>query len=267
MTDIVGLLREDHRIMSKLLDALERQIDSAAVGNPPDYVIVGGIVDYCMAYPDRYHHPLEDAVFRCLVRLDPAHGRALPGLAEEHAALGDEIRRFAELLDEIRNEEFVRRDHFVSEARRLMARYRDHMMREEDAFLPLAEKHLSAEDAVAVLLVPARLLQQGQGLARIEADLLVLRVFVHGIREERLFCRVLVVEELVDQELPVVQVGKGLSYLAVLKQRMREVHRDADAIGSRASKKLDIAGTREHANEALDAVKILLSNEKHEKTL
>ena len=69
MTDIIDSLHEDHANLAKLLDALERQLGLFDQGETPDYDIVRGVVDYCLGYPDLYHHPR--AVQRSLHEVSP----------------------------------------------------------------------------------------------------------------------------------------------------------------------------------------------------
>ncbi len=59
------------------------------------YDIVRGVIDYCLTYPDLYHHPKEDLVFARLQLRDPATAEALGDLRAEHEALGEAIRHLA----------------------------------------------------------------------------------------------------------------------------------------------------------------------------
>ena len=48
MADILAILRQDHINMLRLLDALERQIDTFAGDRQPDFEIVSAIADYIL---------------------------------------------------------------------------------------------------------------------------------------------------------------------------------------------------------------------------
>ena len=54
---VIETLREEHRNISRMLDALEHQIEVLAQVGTPDYEIIRGIADYFCDYPDRCHHP------------------------------------------------------------------------------------------------------------------------------------------------------------------------------------------------------------------
>ncbi len=98
MTDIIDSLHEDHANLAKLLDALERQLALFDQGGTPDYDIVQGVIDYCLNFPDRYHHPKEDLVLERLQALDPVAAAAIGDLAAEHQDLANLTQRFADAV-------------------------------------------------------------------------------------------------------------------------------------------------------------------------
>ncbi len=81
--------------MAKLLSALERQLAVFDQGESPDYDIVQGVIDYCLNYPDLYHHPKEDLVLERLQAVDPVAAAGIGDLAAEHQDLANLTRRFA----------------------------------------------------------------------------------------------------------------------------------------------------------------------------
>ncbi|MCH8001646.1 MAG: hemerythrin domain-containing protein [Proteobacteria bacterium] len=146
MTNIIDSLREDHANLAKLLDALERQLGLFDEGETPDYDIVRGVVDYCLDYPDLYHHPKEDLVLEHLKAADPVAAAAIGDLAAEHQALAALTRRFADAIDAILQDIQVPRGPFADTARRFLEAYREHMNKEEREFLPAARRALGAAD-------------------------------------------------------------------------------------------------------------------------
>ncbi len=146
MTDVLNRIRRYHANLAKLLDAVERELDRIDQDEPPDYEIIEGAVDYCLNYPDLYHHPLEDLIVRRLSERTPAAAPAVAGLEAEHKALAAATRRFADTLQEVLLDLEVTRDDFHQMARDFVTRYRDHMRKEEETFLPAADKSLTPED-------------------------------------------------------------------------------------------------------------------------
>src|SRR6202051_3979827 len=76
MPELIEILREDHRNIETLLLVLERELDIFDRAEQPDYEVVQAIIDYFRDYPDRCHHPKEDAVFAKLKTRDPRRPRA-----------------------------------------------------------------------------------------------------------------------------------------------------------------------------------------------
>ncbi len=150
MTDILNTLRDDHANLAELLDAVERQLAVFDRGERPDYEMMQGALEYCLDYPDLYHHPMEDSIMRRLRARDPATAEAVGDLEAEHRALNAETRRFAAVIDEVLQEIEVRRDVFEAKARSFIQHYRDHMRKEEEVFLPAAAKALSPRDLAEI---------------------------------------------------------------------------------------------------------------------
>jgi hemerythrin-like domain-containing protein len=150
LTDILTALRQDHLNMGLLLDAVERQLERFDRGEPADYDILQGVVDYCLTYPDLYHHPKEDLVYARLHRRDPALAEALGDLRAEHGALADATRRFAAALHSILQDLEVPRESFGRITQAFLKTYRRHMEMEENGFFPAAEARLTTADWAAI---------------------------------------------------------------------------------------------------------------------
>ncbi|MHA1599832.1 MAG: hemerythrin domain-containing protein [Alphaproteobacteria bacterium] len=150
MTDILAALRQDHRNLSQLLEAMERQLDRFDHGESPDYDIMQGVLDYCQTYPDIYHHPKEDLVFEHLRRVDPAAAEAVGDLHAEHRSLAEVTSRFAAALHSVLQDLEVPRDSFDHATREFLERYRHHIIMEESVFFPAAEARLTAADWAAI---------------------------------------------------------------------------------------------------------------------
>jgi hemerythrin-like domain-containing protein len=146
VTNIIDSLHQDHANLAKLLDALERQLGLFDEGETPDYDIVRGVVDYCLDYPGLYHHPKEDLVLEHLKAADPVAAAAIGDLAAEHEDLAALTRRFADAIDAVLQDIQVPRGPFEDAARRFLEAYREHMNKEERAFLPAARRALGAAD-------------------------------------------------------------------------------------------------------------------------
>lgn len=146
MTEVMRLLREEHANLEKLLDVLDRQMAHFDQGDRPDYDVIGGIVEYCLDFPDQCHHPKEDLVFRKLRARDPAAADAVGDLEAEHAELAKLTKRFADAVDRVLMEAELPRDWIRALAEEFVGAYRRHIDMEERVFFPAAERALSPKD-------------------------------------------------------------------------------------------------------------------------
>jgi hemerythrin-like domain-containing protein len=150
VSEILAALRQDHRNLGQLLAAVERQLARFDQGGDPDYDILQGVLDYCLTYPDLYHHPKEDLVYDRLRRRDPAAAAAIGDLQAEHRTLAEATRRFGSALRSVLQEAEFPRKAFDRIARAFLESYRRHMAMEEGTFFPAALAHLTADDWAAI---------------------------------------------------------------------------------------------------------------------
>lgn len=150
MTDPLDTIRDDHANLAKLFDVLEAQLAQFDRGGEPDYDIIQGIADYCLNYPDLYHHPLEDLLLQRLHTHDPGAALAVGDLEAEHEELRQEAQRFRDAVQQVLLEQEVSRGAFDHLVRDFMARYREHMRKENEVFLPAVAGALSPQDRAEV---------------------------------------------------------------------------------------------------------------------
>jgi len=146
MADILAKLRQDHTNMSRLLDALDRQIEIFATGGHPDLEIVSAIADYVLEYPDRFHHPVEDLVLNELRQRDAGAAKPSEGLEGEHERIGQLARDFHAAVEAWLSDEPARREDFLEPAQTFVATMREHIAREDSEFFPAAEAALTRDD-------------------------------------------------------------------------------------------------------------------------
>ena len=150
MVEAIRALRREHGNAAKLLDVLERQLETFHTGGTPDYDIVRAAVDYFTSYPQICHHPKEDIVYAKLKAVDPAAAEALGDLAVEHARLAGLTRRFADAVTALLGAAEMPRGAFERAVGEFIDQQRHHMAMEEERFFPKALESLSEEDWVEV---------------------------------------------------------------------------------------------------------------------
>lgn len=150
MSRVLQQLHRDHANMAKLLDLLDAQVKLFDEDGGPDYDLVMDIMDYTSNYPDRCHHPMEDLVFRRLMKRDPGSRELVEELLRDHQALAQRTKQFAEVLARIVLDAEMPREQIAHLAREYVEVNRLHMRKEEERALPRAADVLREEDWSAV---------------------------------------------------------------------------------------------------------------------
>ena len=143
---IIDSLRQEHRNIEKLLLVLEQELSVFVRGERPDYEVVRAVIAYFEVYPDAYHHPQEDLVFKKLKARDPAAAASIGDLAAEHRSGAECLRRVAQAVESVLMDREVLR-HTVDEIiRDFIVHERHHIAMEERDFFPAAVKALQPQD-------------------------------------------------------------------------------------------------------------------------
>ena len=152
MKEAIAVLKSEHRSISAVLHALKELARMAHDATArPRFQVLRSMLRYIDEYPEKLHHPKEDEHLFARVAARAPEARALvEDLKAEHVA-GERLIR-----------ELERALLFMEEGWPLGAReFRDaveayaefhwkHMRKEEQQLLPLAERHLTAEDWRAI---------------------------------------------------------------------------------------------------------------------
>jgi len=146
LAHLIEALREDHKNISRLLDAFERELELLARARAPDYEMLRGIANYFCDYPDRCHHPKENAVYEQLRARYPGVVATIGDLRREHRDAAARAQRFRDNVQALFNDAIMSRETVTSSARSFIEAERQHMKMEEERFFPVAEQVLSSED-------------------------------------------------------------------------------------------------------------------------
>jgi len=147
---VIQSLREEHRNSRRLLGMLDHHVGLLAGGADPDYDLLLAITNWFCDYPDRCHHPKEDALFNRLRQKAPAEAARVGDLAREHRDAAARARRFRDTLQAIFREAVVAREKAIGAARSFVDAEREHMKMEEELLFPIALRVLDEEDWRAV---------------------------------------------------------------------------------------------------------------------
>jgi len=153
MADPIAMWHADHVRFARLLELVDRELLAFHQGEQPDYALLLDLVHYLRHFPDRFHHPREDAAFARLVGRDPAMSLPVARRLQEHrviAAAGDAL---LEVLQGIVEGALVERSALETAASTYIVYYRHHLAAEEHYVIPRAGEVLTAQDWAAIAAV------------------------------------------------------------------------------------------------------------------
>ncbi len=146
MVKVLRELRSDHANASRLLGVLAEGVSAAGTGVSPDYVLLLDIMSYMTHYPDLFHHPREELVFRKMVERDPQVRGLLKEVRSEHKVLAEKGTKLLQTLRNIINGFELRPDALLARTEDYIITLNEHMRLEEEKIFPRAKELLSADD-------------------------------------------------------------------------------------------------------------------------
>ena len=136
----------EHANYRKLLDLLEALTAAFVHGDELDYELMADIVYYMTQYPDRYHHPREDAAFSRLLAHAPQVAPLIEHLADAHRSIAESGARLATDLGAAAAGTMMPRATLQADVRDYVAFLRDHMDTEEREIFPRLAASLGADE-------------------------------------------------------------------------------------------------------------------------
>lgn len=152
MDKAILTLKDEHRSISAILLGLKHLATMAQDARvKPEFQVFRSMLRYIDEYPEKLHHPKEDEhLFARLLQRAPATKALVDGLQAEHV-------KGAELIRELERKLMFFEEGWPAGGREFLQAvdaYADfhwkHMCKEENELLPLAEKHLTADDWRAI---------------------------------------------------------------------------------------------------------------------
>jgi branched-chain amino acid transport system ATP-binding protein len=148
----IQILKSEHRSLSAVLHGLKelaRMAQGSAVR--PDFRALRSMVRYIDEYPERLHHPKEDQhLFARLLGRAPEARPIIEALQREHEEGARMVRELERALVFLEEGWPAGLREFQQAADAYAEFHWQHMRREEQEVLPLAEKTLTGEDWQAI---------------------------------------------------------------------------------------------------------------------
>jgi hemerythrin-like domain-containing protein len=150
--EALRVIRDEHRSLSAVLHGMLYLVHEIRDHRAkPDFGVFGAMIYYIDAFPERLHHPKEDAyLFRVLRIRHPEARPLLDRLEKEHWTGAHKIRDLEQALARYQHGGAAEFPSFAAAVEAYAAFHWSHMRAEEDEVMPLAEKHLTAEDWKAI---------------------------------------------------------------------------------------------------------------------
>jgi hemerythrin-like domain-containing protein len=181
MKEAISILKSEHRSISAVLQALKelaRQAQDAGVR--PSFQALRSLVRYIDEFPEQLHHPKEDRQLFVRLVLRAPHTRPL--IDELHA----EHDKGARLIREVERALLFLEEDWPGgrrEFQQAVDGYAEfewqHMRKEEEQLLPLAERYLEAEDWSAISAAFAANTDPLAGVRGAEVETLFARIAIN----------------------------------------------------------------------------------------
>ncbi|MBL1143179.1 MAG: hypothetical protein HND53_14270 [Proteobacteria bacterium] len=144
MSMMLDKLHQEHINITKLIDVLEKQINSYQENGSINLQLIRDISDYIIHYPDLYHHPKEDLVFELLRHKDKQIEPVINRLLNDHKILYESATSLSRELNRLKDSSNA--EILVKQLKNYIALSRSHMDVEEAILFPRAKELLTEND-------------------------------------------------------------------------------------------------------------------------
>ena len=148
----IGIIQDEHRSLAAVLHGMRYLLSEIGAGRmQPDFRLLGAMVYYIDTFPERFHHPREDAFLFARVAARCAQARPIvERLEAEHRTGAEKIRTLAQALQRYQGGGDAEFPGFRDLVEQYANFHWKHMRTEEDELMPLARAHLSPDDWRAI---------------------------------------------------------------------------------------------------------------------
>jgi hemerythrin-like domain-containing protein len=145
---LLTALYAEHRSIAAVLWAMERLVrQQRDQGKSVDPRVFRAMLYYLDVFPEREHHPKEEALLFARIRARTHEGDAvLDELAREHESGARAIRELEQALVRLEEGGAAEFPAFAAAVDRFVGAYHVHMRKEEGEVMPLAQRVLTAAD-------------------------------------------------------------------------------------------------------------------------
>jgi nucleotide-binding universal stress UspA family protein/hemerythrin-like domain-containing protein len=144
----LATIGDEHRSLAAVIHGLEFLVRQAREsGQPPSFVLLRAMFHYIEAFPERLHHPKEDAyLFRKLRARTNEFDDTLAELERQHVEGHDTVAELGRCIDAYEANPANGFEPFAAAVESFATSQMAHMRLETKVILPAARKHLTADD-------------------------------------------------------------------------------------------------------------------------
>lgn len=146
MVEIIEILRQEHQNIENLLRVMEQELSVFDRGERPDYEVLEAIIEFFKKYPASCHHLKEDIIYEKFKTCAPDRAVSIADLEAEHREGAVRLRRVAQAIEIVLNDEEVLRDDVDRIVRDFIDNERKHIALEDDVIFPAIVDTLQAGD-------------------------------------------------------------------------------------------------------------------------
>lgn len=148
----LAILHDEHRSFAAIVHGLKYLLrETREKGSPPDFKLLWAMIYYIDAFPEKLHHPKEDAYLFARLRLRTHEADAvLDDLARQHAEGARQVRELEHALGYYEAGKPDGFEVFAAAVEKFAEETWQHINVEEKQVIPLAKQYLTPEDWVEI---------------------------------------------------------------------------------------------------------------------
>lgn len=146
------IIHDEHRSLGAIVHGLKYLVrEVREKGRPPDFKLLWAMIYYIDAFPEKLHHPKENAYLFARLRARTHEADAvLDELEKQHAEGARHVRDLEHALGYYEADKPNGFEVFAAAVEKFAEEIWQHMNMEEKVVIPLAKKHLLPEDWVEI---------------------------------------------------------------------------------------------------------------------
>jgi hemerythrin-like domain-containing protein len=152
LNSALSIIHDEHRSLAAVVHGLRYLVREGRTKNTrPDFRVLWAMISYLEEFPEKLHHPKESAyLFARLRQRTHEADTVLAELERQHAAGAQHVRDLELALGHYEADIPDGLEKFSAAVEKFADEILKHMAFEESTLIPLARKHLTAEDWVEI---------------------------------------------------------------------------------------------------------------------